>query len=204
MKNIIVLATRNPSKAEQIKALFKGSSFAIQTLTESGIEGDPIEDGKTLEENALKKARFAYEHANSDIWSIADDTGLFIDALNGEPGIKSARWAGDSASSEETMRYCLKRLEKVVDRSATFVTVVAVVLPNGDDYCFEGRIQGHILESPNGTPQPKMPYSSLFVPEGTDLTWSEMTIEQENSISHRGKAFGKARAFLEDYLKENS
>ncbi|MFA6554770.1 MAG: non-canonical purine NTP pyrophosphatase [Candidatus Paceibacterota bacterium] len=204
MKNIIVLATRSPSKAEQIKALFKGSPFTIQTLTESGIEGEPIEDGKTLEENALKKARFAYEHANSDVWTIADDTGLFIDVLNGEPGIRSARWAGDSIPSEETMRYCLKRLENAEDRSATFVTVVAVILPNGDDYCFEGRIQGHILESPRVTPQPKMPYSSLFVPEGTDLSWAEMTVEQENSISHRGKAFREARAFLENYLKENS
>ncbi len=193
----IILSTRNPSKAEQIKAMFVGSPFQILTLTEAGIEGEAVEDGNTLHENALKKARFAYELSDRDGWTMADDTGLFINHLNGAPGIKAARWAGDSATTDEITRYTLKQLEGASDRTAKFETVVAMVSPEGKEHYFSGQVNGSILEAPRTPPQPKMPYSPIFVPDGTDKVWAEMIVEEENLISHRGKAFRQARAFLE-------
>ena len=128
---------------------------------------------------------------------MADDTGIFIHALNGEPGIRSSRWAGDTATTEEITGYTLKRLEGVADRSATFETLVALVSPECERHFFSGKVNGKILEAPRTKPQPKMPYSSIFVPDGTNQVWAEMTIDFENSISHRGRAFRQARAFLE-------
>ena len=196
----IILATRNPSKADQIKGFFVDSPFTIKTLAEANIIGDIVQDGETLQENSLKKAKYALHNSNRRCITVADDTGLFIEALNGEPGIKAARWAGESATTEEIMNYCLERLRGIKDRSATFETVVAIVMPNGQKYFFSGKVRGQLLETPRTKFQPGMPYSSLFVPEGSNLCWAEMTIEEENKISHRGKAFQQARLFLENQL----
>jgi XTP/dITP diphosphohydrolase len=193
----IILSTRNPSKAEQIQALFKGAPVTVLTLAEAGIEGEGIEDGATLQENAFKKALFAWEQLSEKTWTMADDTGLFIDALDGQPGVKAARWAGESATTDEITQYTLKRLEGVTDRSATFETVVVVIAPSGDQYFFSGAVRGKLAEAPRTKPQPKMPYSPLFVPEGYTKAWAEMTVEEENAVSHRGIAFRKVRAFLE-------
>jgi XTP/dITP diphosphohydrolase len=192
----IVLSTRNPSKTEQIRAIFADSSISVIALNETSIEGDVVEDGKTLRENALKKALFVAKHLQPKVWVMADDTGIFIKALSGRPGVKSARWAGET-TTEQITQYTLKQLEGVTDRSAIFETVVAVVSPEGQQYFFSGKVHGKILEASRVPPQPKMPYSPIFVPDGTNLTWAEMTLEQENSISHRGKAFRQAREFLE-------
>ncbi len=191
----IILSTRNPSKAQQIKAIFDGSHVSILTLDDAGIEGEAVEDGATLEENALKKALFAYQKGNMP--SMADDTGFFINALNGAPGVRAARWAGETATTEEITRHTLQQIEGATDRSARFRTVVAIVLADGSQKFFEGYIDGTILEAPRTPPQPKMPYSPIFVPDGTELVWAEMTLEHENRISHRGIAFRQAREFLE-------
>lgn len=196
----IILSTRNQSKAQQIKAIFAGSKFSILTLNEAGIDGDAVEDGNTLQENSLKKARFAHEQSVQKVWTIADDTGLFICHLNDAPGIKAARWAGDNATTDEITRYTLKQLEGVLDRSARFETVVAMVSPEGEEYFFSGQVPGVILEAPRTPPQPKMPYSPIFVPDGLNKVWAEMTVEEENLVSHRGKAFRQAREFLEKML----
>jgi len=190
----IILSTRNPSKAEQIKAIFTGSSISILTLTEAGIKGDAIEDGVTLRENALKKAIFAHQKGS---WAMADDTGLFIAILDGSPGSRAARWAGETATTEEITKYTLKMLEGKVDRSAIFETVVALISPEGKKYFFSGKVKGHIIEAPRTLPQLNMPYSSIFVPDGTNKVLAEMTVEEENNISHRGKAFRLVRIFLE-------
>ena len=192
----IILSTRNPSKAEQIRAIFAGSSFTILTLDDAGIVGEGVEDGVSLEENAFKKARFSHEQSEG-VWTMADDTGLFINHLNGEPGIKAARWAGENASTDEITAHTLKKLEGALDRSARFETVVALVSPKGKVHYFSGEIWGIILESPKAMPQPKMPYSGIFMPDQANKVWAEMTVEEENLISHRGKAFREARAFLE-------
>lgn len=193
----IILSTRNPSKAEQIKKVFLGSGLNILTLIDVGIDGDATEDGVTLQENALKKALFAREHSYGKVWTMADDTGIFIHALDDKPGVMSSRWAGD-VTTEEITAYTLEKLGGVSDRSATFKTVVALVSPEGKQLFFEGQVEGKILEKPKTKPQPKMPYSPIFQPNGTNLVWAEMNLEQENTISHRGKAFRKARKFLED------
>lgn len=189
----IVLSTRNPSKAEQIKAVFVGVPISVLSLTDVGIEGEAVEDGATLEENAMKKALFAHRPGE---WSMADDTGLFIDALDGKPGVYAARWAGETASTDEITQHTLRQLEGVQDRSASFKTVVALVSPEGELKFFTGEVRGKLLEAPRVPPQPKMPYSPLFVPEGSDKVWAEMTTEEENTISHRGKAFRLTREHL--------
>lgn len=194
----IILSTRNPSKAEQIRAVFAEVPIAVLTLSDVGIPGEAIEDGTTLEENALKKALFAHRPG---AWSMADDTGLFIDALGGQPGIYASRWAGDTASTDEIMQYTIRKLEGVTDRSATFRTVVALVSPNGEQSIFSGEVQGQLLGTPRVKPQPKMPYSPLFTPDGSDKVWAEMTVEEENAISHRGKAFRLVKEYLLERLK---
>lgn len=190
----IILSTRNPSKAEQIKAMLQNPSIQILTLEEAGIIGEGIEDGVTLDENALKKALFA---KTGGAWAMADDTGLFISALSNEPGIRAARWAGETASTEEITAYCLSRMNGITDRRATMQTVVALVSPEGEQYFFKGKCEGQLLDAPKTKAHPKMPYSPLFVPDGASKVWAEMTVDEENAISHRGQAFRQVVAFLE-------
>lgn len=191
----VILSTTNPSKALQIQTLFEDSGIRVRTLAEAGIEGEAVEDGATLRENAAKKAWYAHERADGE-WVMADDSGIFIHALNDEPGVHSARWAGD-VTTDEITQYCLKRLEGAEDRSAAFKTVVVVISPEGEEFEFTGEVEGRVLEVPRTKPQPRMPYSPLFVSEGEELCWAEMTTEHENRVSHRGKAFRKVRAFFE-------
>ncbi|TSC81810.1 MAG: dITP/XTP pyrophosphatase [Parcubacteria group bacterium Gr01-1014_20] len=197
----IILGTRNPSKAEQIKAMFKGLPLRVTTLSEAGVEGDAIEDGATLKDNAFKKALFAHENTPHGCWAMAEDTGFFINALGGAPGIWAARWAGEKATTNEITAHTLELLKNQLDRSATFETVVAIVSPSGQEHFFTGKVTGQILASPRVPPQPKMPYSGIFVPEGEHQVWAEMTIEYENRISHRGQAFRQARAFFENLIE---
>lgn len=192
----VVLSTRNPSKAEQIKAVFAGSPISILTLDEARIEGQGIEDGVTLEENALAKAMFVHQQ-DLNIWAMADDTGIFIDALEGRPGVYTADWNGGNKDTDQMTAWILRQLEGVQNRLAIFRTTVAIVSPMGKHYFFTGEVQGRILSSARAATQFKMPYAPIFMPDGTDKVWAEMTIEEENKISHRGKAFQKAREFLE-------
>ncbi len=193
----IILSTRNASKAEQIKAIFAAMPLTILTLDEAGIEGEGIEDGTTLQENALKKAVYAHEHSNPKSWTMADDTGLFITSLDGAPGIKAARWAGEHATSEEILDYTLQKLAEVTDRSARFETVVALIAPDGEQHFFNGSVDGTLLEQSRVQFQKHMPYSGIFKPNESDMVWAEMDVDYENTISHRGKAFGKAKEFLQ-------
>lgn len=192
----VILSTHNPSKAEQIKAVFAGSNLNVLTLDEVGITGEGIEDGTTLQENALKKAQYAFDNSPETTWCMADDTGIFITSLDGAPGIKAARWAGENATTEEIMQYVLGRLKDKEDRSAKFETVVALISPEGEQHFFTGNVFGKLVEAPRTEPQPKMPYSPLFQPDGFDKTWAEMTVDEENKISHRGKAFAQVREYL--------
>lgn len=198
----IILSTSNPSKAEQIRRAFRGLPVSILTLSEAGIIGEVVEDGRTLKENALKKAIFAHEKAKNGEWAMAEDTGLFIDALNGQPGNRAARWAGESASTEDITRHTLKQMEGVKRRSARFETVVALVSPDSDNYFFSGEATGQLLETPRCKSQPKMPYSGIFVYDGTGKVAAEMTVDEENKVSNRGNAFKKVRVFIEELLKK--
>lgn len=193
----IILSTKNPSKAEQIKGMFDGLNLEVLTLDEAGIEGEAIEDGNTLEENAFKKAEYAFERNEISAWTMADDTGLHIAALNGEPGIHAARWAGEDATTAEITAYTLERLSGFSDRSAVFETVAALISPTGERFAFRGKCPGALLEAQRVQPQPKMPYSGIFVADGYDKVWSEMTVPEENAVSHRGKAFQQVRKLFE-------
>ncbi len=194
----IILSTRNPSKMAQIKALFADTSFNILTLTEAGIEGEGVEDGETLEWNALKKAQFAHKPGS---WSMADDTGLFITALNGAPGVHAATWVttlmGRAATTAEITQHTLQQLQGKTDRSAIFRTTVAVIDPTGAHQFFSGEVHGDFLEAQRVPAQPRMPYSGIFVLRGTGKVWAEMSVAEENAVSHRGIAFRKVIAFLE-------
>lgn len=165
-----------------------------------GIQGEVVEDGITLEENAYKKAKFASDQ--SGMWAIADDTGLYIEALDGQPGIHAARWAGDNLTTEEIMRFTLNKLEGVPleKRSAVFRTVAVVVSPGGQKFLFHGSVSGILLPEPRTACQLNMPYSAIFLPNGSNKVWAEMTVEEENERSHRGIAFRQVRKFLHRLL----
>ena len=199
MQNEVILSTKNPSKAEQIKAVFAGSEILILDLDQAEIQGQGIEDGNTLAENAFKKALFVHQQ-KPKVWAMADDTGIFIDALNGKPGVHTANWHGGNSDTEQMLSWILEQLKDVASYSATFKTVVVIISPEGNKHFFEGAVRGTLLKAPRTKPQPKMPYSSIFVPDGFDKTWSEMSVQEENVISHRGKASRQAREFLEQQL----
>lgn len=199
----IILSTRNPSKVTQIKPIFASMPVAIITLEEAGIEGEVTEDGATLGENAAKKARYAWERSKR--WSMADDTGLYITALQGAPGIHAARWAGETATTEEIMNFTLEKLKdvRVGEREAVFKTCAVLFSPDGVTHSFVGEVSGVILRALRVPFQPKMPYSGIFLPDEAQRVWAEMTTDEENAISHRGKAFRALREFLKVELARN-
>lgn len=195
----IILSTKNPSKAVQIQALLNDDTFEVITLADVGIHDDVIEDGDTLEANALLKARFGFEQTGACV--VAEDSGLYIDALAGRPGIHAARWAGEEATTEEIMNFTLEQLRDVPTelRTATFKTVAVIIFPDGRTEVCSGELAGTILETPRTKCQPKMPYSPIFQPLGHTMTWAEMTTEEENAISHRGQAIRKIKTLLQQY-----
>lgn len=196
----IIVATSNPSKLQQIQALMVDAPFSLISMADAGIEGEAVEDGTTLAENAEKKCSYVFQQKPGN-WVVADDTGLFIRVLDGAPGIHAARWAGDGLSTDAITNYTLGRLQGLSDRHAVFRTVVVIMSPEGELFEFTGEIEGSILTAPRCPPQPKMPYSPIFLPRGHDKVWAEMTTAEENEISHRGQAFRAARAFLERRLR---
>ncbi len=196
----IILSTQNPSKALQIETLLNDSRFEIVTLGSLGITDEVVEDGETLEANATKKALFGLQRTG--LCSIAEDTGLFIDALDGSPGIYAARWVGHDATTEEIVAHTLQELHGVPlpQRTATFKTVAVAAFSDGTIAVCEGSVAGIILEQPRSIPQPGMHYSILFQPTGHTKVWAEMNTEEQNVISHRGQAFRQLREVLVDKL----
>lgn len=195
----LIIATHNPDKLKEIQSLLEGFPYEVISADQAGATEDIVEDGATLEENALKKARYVAEKTHQ--WTVADDTGLFIDALGGRPGIYAGRWAGASASAERIMSHTLSQLAGVESekRTARFESVVALVAPSGAHYFFREIVRGYILEEPRGGKIEKLPYAALFVPEGESLTYAEMPLSKKNIISHRAKAFAELRNFLESH-----
>lgn len=196
----IILSTGNSSKARQVKAIFNDPVFTILTLKEAGIEGEAVEDGLTLEENAFKKAAYALSYSDGNCWTMADDTGIFINALNGEPGIKAARWAGEHAGTAEILQFTLDKMDGIEDRSAYFETAVVLLAPDGSSSTYTGKINGTMETLPQAPPQPQMPYTSLFRPDGSEKVLAQMTVIEENALSNRGKAFRQVLDFLKTKL----
>ncbi|NCA85828.1 MAG: non-canonical purine NTP diphosphatase [Clostridia bacterium] len=191
-KHQLVFATNNKHKLDEISRL-ANLNFNIVGLDDLGFSGDVPEDYETLEENALQKARFIHERFEVDCF--ADDTGLEIDALNGRPGVYSARYAGSQCNPEDNMNKVLAEMQNQKNRTARFRTVIALVL-DGENYFFEGIMEGIIITEKRG--QHGFGYDPIFQPKGYNLTFAQMDQPTKNSISHRAKA----TAMLIEFLKE--
>lgn len=201
MNRRIILSTGNVHKINEIKAILKDMPFVLISKNDLGYEDfDVVEDGETLEENALKKAEELHKLTGGIV--IADDTGLYVDALNGEPGVYSARYAGQGAAYADNNKLLLSRLKDlpIEKRTAYFKTVIAVILEDGTKLMAEGICRGYIGLEERG--RRGFGYDPLFVPEGKDKTFSEMSEEEKNKISHRSNALknlkGKLEAVIED------
>lgn len=187
----LVFATNNKHKLEEVREILK-DKFEILSLSDIGCDADIPETADTFKGNALQKAQYIKEHYNMDCF--ADDSGLECDALNGEPGVFSARYAGGQGhDSEANMDKLLKNLEEKSDRNAQFHTVVALIY-KGETHFFEGIVRGHITKERRG--EGGFGYDPIFVPDGYDKTYSEMGNEAKNAMSHRALAVKKLAEFL--------
>lgn len=201
MKKIVV-ATNNAHKIEEIKYILR--DFNIELLTKSDVglgDWDVEETGATLEENALLKARsFKDELVDSDAYVLADDTGLFVEALDGAPGIYSARYAGDDHDDSKNNELLLKNLASVPmgSRQAEFRTVMAFIEPSGEEHVVIGRCAGEILEAPEG--ETGFGYDPLFKPNGFETSFSEMGEDAKNEISHRHNSLIALKDLLEEII----
>ncbi|MCZ7557951.1 MAG: XTP/dITP diphosphatase [Bacteroidia bacterium] len=189
----IVLATRNPHKAAEMKALLAGLPVTVRDLSEFPGCPDVEEDGDTLEDNAYKKAEAAYRCTG--LPAVADDTGLEVYYLLGQPGVYSARYAGENATYEENCKKLLQELTQVParKRDARFRCVIALVGPGTEEY-FEGRVEGRILLTPRGSGG--FGYDPVFQAEGFTRSFAELTAEEKNAVSHRGNALRALKEFL--------
>jgi XTP/dITP diphosphohydrolase len=190
----LVFATNNPHKMEEIRHLL-GPDFEILSLEEIGCNEEIPEDKDTLEENASQKAYYIFDRYKVNCF--ADDTGLEIDALNGEPGVFSARYAGPQRNSKENVRLVLQKMNKINHRNARFRTVISLIL-DGVETRFEGIVNGIILKEERG--ERGFGYDPIFQPEESDLAFAEMSLVEKNMISHRGRAISA----LVDFLKSTN
>ena len=187
----LVFATNNAHKLREVSQVV-GDEFTLVSLRECGIVEDIPEEQPTLEGNALQKARYIYARTGLDCF--ADDTGLEVDALGGEPGVRSARYATDGHDDEANKRLLLERMEGVEARGAQFRTAIALII-GGKEYLFEGIVRGHITTEERG--EGGFGYDPLFVAEGCEESFAEISAEEKNAISHRGRAVRKLAEFLQ-------
>ena len=185
----LVFATNNQYKADEVSKLLDGQ-YKILTLKEIGCDVDIPETGSTFAENAALKSSYIFENYNLDCFG--DDSGLQIDALNDEPGIFSARYSG-VRDDQKNLELVLEKMSEVLDRKAKFTTVISLAQA-GQNYLFEGIIEGVIVDKPTG--DKGFGYDPIFQPNGYDLTFAEMTTAQKNEISHRAIAMRKLIEFL--------
>ena len=190
----LIFATNNEHKLEEIKKILK-EKYKVLGLKEYGFEGDIPETGITLSENAFIKSDFIFKRFDIDVFS--DDTGLEIDILNGEPGVYSARYAGEDGNSEANIKKVLEKMKGNKKRNARFKTVISLIV-NSKEQQFEGKVEGQITTEKHGTSG--FGYDPIFIPNGYSLTFAEMPLEEKNKISHRAKATAK----LVDYLLKTS
>lgn len=188
--NELVFATNNQNKLNEVQELL-GNSFKLLSLKDLNFRKDIPETGETLETNALQKAIFINKKFKTDVF--ADDTGLEITALDGKPGVFSARYAGDEKNSFANIEKVLSQLRNEQDRRAKFRTVIALII-NNEDYLFEGVAEGTITRSLRG--EGGFGYDPVFQPLGREKTFAEMTLKEKNVISHRALAFNKLMEFL--------
>ena len=186
----IIFATNNQNKVEEVRAVL-GNHFNIITLKEAGIDIDIPEPYDTLEANATEKSKTIFNITNQNCFS--EDTGLEVEALNGEPGVKSARYAGEDRNFADNIDKLLFNLKNEENRSARFKTVISLIL-DGKEYFFEGICPGKIIEERKGNHG--FGYDPVFVPDGSDKTFAEMDMAEKNKFSHRKKAMEKLIIFF--------
>jgi len=186
----IIFASNNINKIREINSLL-GDSFTLLSLQDINMTDDIPENELTLEGNALHKARHIYKATGMNVF--ADDTGLEVEALNGSPGVHSARFAGENKDSGANIEKLLSLLENETKRNARFRTVIALIF-NSEEYIFEGVVNGRIIFEKRGSQG--FGYDPVFIPDGKNLTFAEMNLKQKNGISHRARAFEKLKIFL--------
>ena len=189
----LVFATNNSHKLNEIQSLL-GTNFILKTLAEIGCNEDIPETSATIEANASQKSAYVFKHYHVNCF--ADDTGLEIKALNGEPGVKSARYAGEERSNEKNINLVLQKLKNHSNRNAQFKTVISLQLEK-KEIQFDGIVVGKIIDERRGTNG--FGYDSIFVPNGFSKTFAEMTETEKNKISHRAIAFQKLIQHLKNY-----
>lgn len=189
-----VVATRNRKKVEEIQRILVGADIVLHSMDEFPDCPEVVEDGDTFEANALKKAREV--SACTGLAAFADDSGLVVYSLRGEPGVHSARYAGENATDHDNLSRLLRELSDISpeNRGAAFVCVIAFVSPDGVEQTFHGRVEGTIGLSPRGSSG--FGYDPVFYPEGHDRTFAEMNAGEKDSMSHRGRALEKLRDYL--------
>jgi len=185
----LIFATNNKNKLQEVQAML--TNIKLKTLTEINCTEDIPETSPTISGNAIQKVD--YLTINYKVDGFADDTGLEIETLNGEPGVYSARYAGEEKSAEANMNLVLEKLVNQPNKKARFVTVIALNL-NGKQHVFEGICNGQIISDKRG--EKGFGYDPIFIPDGFNKTFAEMTMEEKASVSHRGKAVQKLIEFL--------
>jgi XTP/dITP diphosphohydrolase len=186
----LVFVTNNQHKIKEITKLLN-NRFYVKSLEEIGCREEIPEEQPTIEGNALQKARYVYTHYGFNCF--ADDTGLEVEALDGEPGVKSARYAGPGKNSDDNIQKLLEKLAEIKNRNARFRTVISLII-DGKEVLFEGTVRGIILNEKRGTKG--FGYDPVFCPLGSSCSFAEMDLETKNKISHRGIAFEKLVHFL--------
>lgn len=189
----MVFATNNEHKIKEIRNIL-GHRLKLLSLRDLGIKDDIPEDENTLEGNALQKARYVHRLIKKDVF--ADDTGLEIEALDGLPGVNSARFAGENKDPEANIDKVLIMMGPTSNRKARFRTVIALIIDQRE-HLFEGTVDGRIINERRG--KQGFGYDPVFIPDGYDTTFAEMSLAEKNKISHRARAFQKLREFLLHY-----
>lgn len=180
-----ILASNNKKKLAELKTIMSAMNAEVLSQSEAGLDLEAEETGATFEENALIKSKAAADALHEP--AIADDSGLVVEALGGEPGVYSARYGGERCQSdEERTALLLKNMENKSDRRAMFVSCIACVFPNGDIITARGECRGTIINAPKG--EGGFGYDPVFLPDGSEKTMAELTAEEKNAISHRGAA----------------
>ena len=205
MKHVLVLATRNEGKVKELRKVLSDFDIDLRSLNDFGPIPEAVEDGDTFEENAYKKSHFTAKVLG--LPAISDDSGLVVEALNGAPGVYSARYAGEDATDEDNIKKLLKEMADKSDRRAAFQCVISIAVPSGPALTYEGKCEGTITTEPSGSGG--FGYDPVFFSDELGKTFAESSIEEKNKISHRGRAlqeiggeFDKISKWLDSRLAE--
>jgi XTP/dITP diphosphohydrolase len=197
MVTLLILATTNTNKVKEFQEILKDFPIEIRSLADFGPLPEAIEDGETFDENAYKKAIHTAKILGFP--AIADDSGLVVEALNGAPGVYSARYAGENATDKENVDKLLKDMQGIKNRRAAFHCVLSIAVPSGPALTYEGRCEGTLLEERRG--ETGFGYDPIFYFEDLGKTFAECTMEEKNKVSHRGKALAEFKAEFPQVLK---